>query len=328
MSLEEMGKEARMPGAYRSKGVVLAAMSAVTFLVLGLGGVAHAQYVAWSVPENLGDVVNTPYNEDLPHLGPDGISLYFISNRPGRGGFDIWVSRRSSPYHPWGPPRNLGPMINGSSDERGPCLSRDGHYLFFSSNRAGGYGSQDLWMSYRWDTTNDFGWQPPVNLGDGVNTIDPDFGAAFIEDQWGMGTLLFGRRVDGGQSDIYRSERHWDGSFGYAVRVWELSTTSDDLRPTVRLDGLELYFNSNRPGSQGNDLWVSWRPSTYSNWFFPRNLGPTVNTSSEEQFPALSPDARTLVFSSNRPGGRGGSDLYISTRESEPWPYYDYWPHY
>jgi hypothetical protein len=111
------------------------------------------------------------------------------------------------------------------------------------------------------------------------------------------------------------------------VRAWDLSSTSDDLRPTVRLDGLELYFNSNRPGSQGNDLWVSWRPSPYSNWLFPRSLGPTVNTSSEEQFPALSPDARTLVFSSNRPGGRGGSDLYVSTRESEPWPYYDYWPY-
>ena len=317
-----------MSRAHRSKGVVLAPMSAVTFLVLGLSGVAHAQPVAWSYPENMGDIVNSTYNEDLPHLGPDGLSLYFISNRPGLGGFDIWVSRRSSPYDPWGTPRNLGSTINGSSDERGPCLSRDGHTLFFSSNRPGGFGSQDLWMSYRWDTTNDFAWQPPVNLGPGVNTNDPDFGAAYIENEWGPHALLFGRRVNGGESDIYMSEGQWDGTFGDAERVSQLSMLSaDDLRPTVRLDGLELYFHSNRPDSQGHDLWVSWRPSTFSNWSFPRNLGPVVNTSVDEQYPALSPDARTLVFSSKRSDSRGGSDLYISTRESDPWPYYDYSPY-
>ena len=317
-----------MSRTHRSKGV-LVAMSAVTFLVLGLSGVAHAQPVAWSYPENLGDILNSTYNEDLPHLGPDGRSLYFISDRPGKGGFDIFVSRRFSPYDPWGAPRNLGPVINGSTDERGPCVSPDGHYLYFSSNRAGSKnGSQDLWRSYRSDTTNDFGWQAPENLGDGVNTNDPDFGAAYTEDQSGRGTLLFGRRVGGGQSDIYMSQRQSDGSFGDAVRVWQLSMPSaDDLRPTVRLDGLELYFHSNRPSSEGHDLWVSSRPSTDWTWQFPQNVGPVVNTSDAELYPALSPDARTLVFSSNRPDSRGGNDLYISTRESDPWPYYDYSPH-
>jgi hypothetical protein len=77
-------------------------------------------------------------------------------------------------------------------------------------------------MSYRWDTTNDFAWLPPVNLGPGVNTNDPDFGAAYIENEWGTDTLLFGRRVNGGLSDIYMSERQWDGSFGDAEWVWQL----------------------------------------------------------------------------------------------------------
>jgi WD40 repeat protein len=224
-------------------------------------------------------------------------------------------------------------MINSSGDDRGPCLSRDGHTLFFSSNRPGGFGSQDLWMSYRWDTTNDFSWEPPVNLGPGVNTSDPDFGAAYIDNEWGPDTLLFGRRVNGGESDIYISERQWDGGpFEDAERVGQLSMLSfDDLRPAVRLDGLELYFHSNRPGSQGSpqghDLWVAWRPSTFSTWSFPQNVGPMVNTSDPELYPALSPDARTLVFSSKRWDSRGGNDLYVSTRESEPWPYYDYRPY-
>jgi Tol biopolymer transport system component len=326
-----------MSSGRRWKGSVVAIGCRVGLMALfpAFAGVAHAQVPTWSFPENLGDVVNSPYNEDLPHISPDGLSLYFISNRPfGRGGVDIWVSRRSSPYDAWGQPMNLGPAINTNSDERGPCVSRDGHYLFFSSDRTGSLGSQDLWMSYRADTSNDFGWQPPSNLGSNVNTVDPDFGAAYIEDEWGMGTLLFGRRVNYGQSDIYMSERQWDGSFGEAILVTQLSMPSyNDLRPTVRLDGLELYFHSNRPGSQGNgstnDLWVSWRQGRWWPWTFPRNLGSVVNTTNEEQYPALSPDARTLIFSSTgRPDSRGGSDLYMSTRYSEPWPYYDYWPTY
>jgi hypothetical protein len=303
-------------------------------LVAGSKGVAHAQFQHWTDPVNLGDVVNSLYNEELPHISPDGLSLYFISNRPvgGMGGYDIWVSRRWSPFEPWGPPTNmLGPMINTGSDERGPSLSPDGHYLFFSSNRGGGgsLGNQDLWMAHRWDTSSDF-WEPPVNLGPGVNTTYADFGAAYVEDEYGMGTLLFGRREPPGDSDIYRSERQWDGSFGYAELVTELSTPEDDLRPTVRLDGLELFFNSNRPMSMGNtnDLWSSWRWSHFMPWQLPRNLGHSVNTEVQEQFPALSPDARLLVFSSNRLDSRGGNDLYVSRRLSEPWPYYPCYLYY
>ena len=159
-------------------------------------------------------------------------------------------------------------------------------------------------------------------MGAGVNTADPDFGAAFLEnDDTGIPTLLFGRREGLGDADIYESKLLVNGSFGPGVLVTELSTPYDDLRPTVRPNGLELLFNSDRPGSlglgQGHDLWVSTRATIFKPWSTPVNVGPIVNTEFNEQFPALSSDGATLIFSSNRPNGQGqsGSDLYMSSRD-------------
>lgn len=298
--------------------------------ILGLGVVGRAQAQSWSTPVNLGYVVNSEYSEDLPHLSQDGLSLYFISDRPPSppGKFDIWVSERASPNDPWGPPTNVGLNVNRPwSSERGPCLSPDGQYLFFSSDRLPGQ-SQDLWVSYRPSSGGTFGfWQPAVNLGPEVNTQDPDFGAAYIEDvNTGISTLMFGRREGFGDADIYASEVLVPFWYAYGVLVQELSTPYDDLRPTVRADGLELFFNSNRPGSvqngttTSNDLWYSWRWSLYSPWMTPQHLlGPSINTAFEEQYPAVSADGRTLIFSSNRqPENR--NDLYMSTRLGIPFP--------
>src|SRR6059036_3507929 len=95
----------------------------------------------WSEPVDLGPPINTPSADQSPALSPDGLSLYFASDRTGGlGGVDLWVSRRASDRSPWGTPANLGPGINSSGIESGPNLSRDRHLLFFQSNRPGGQG--------------------------------------------------------------------------------------------------------------------------------------------------------------------------------------------
>src|SRR5207249_1782949 len=100
--------------------------------------------------------------------------FYFSSNRPGglasSGGLDIWISRRASLTDAWGPPQDAAPPINSpGSVTYDPNFSPDGHQLFFTTNRPGGYVAADIWVSSRDDTHDDFGWQPPVNLGPGVN---------------------------------------------------------------------------------------------------------------------------------------------------------------
>src|SRR2546429_440444 len=76
-----------------------------------------------------------------------------------------------------------------------------------------------------------------------------------------------------------------------------------------------MILSSGRPGGVGSeDLWVSTRASTLDPWSTPVNLGAVVNTTAFEGGPALSFDGTTLYSHSNRPGGWGGNDLYVTTR--------------
>src|SRR4030042_7216044 len=76
---------------------------------------------------NLGSVVNSSSNDSTPTISPDGLSLYFASDRAGgQGGNDIWVSKRADLSESWGPPPNLGGPVNSSAGGVFPSLSADG----------------------------------------------------------------------------------------------------------------------------------------------------------------------------------------------------------
>jgi hypothetical protein len=173
-------------------------------------GQAAPSYGAWSAPANLGSLVNTEFGESGPHTSKDGRILYFSSTRPDGsfGGEDLWVSQRASADAPWGPPVNLGDAINTGANERAPALSRDGHYLFFVGDRPGGLGGLDIWLSWRANTQDIFGWESPVNLGTGVNSPATDGGPSFFEsDDAGIPQLYMTSSKAGGLGgiDIYVS---------------------------------------------------------------------------------------------------------------------------
>jgi Tol biopolymer transport system component len=289
-------------------------------LVMTQAPSAQAQkYSDWSVPVNLGATINSTSNDQQPAISKDGLSLYFTSNRSGGiGGFDMYVSQRESVDEAWGSPVNLGPTVNTTVDEGNPAFSRDGHLLFFQSKRLPSVGGVDLWVSYREHTHDDFDWQPAVNLGPGVNSTADDNGPSYFEnDEGGAPQLYFGSARTGlGGADIYVSEQMADGSFVPAVLVTELSSTSNENDPSIRHDGLEILFQSNRTGSIGTalDLWVATRASTLDAWSTPVSLGDTINTASVDNNAYLLSDGMTLFFASDRPGGFGGVDLYMSTR--------------
>ena len=282
---------------------------------------APQKFSDWLPPVNLGPVVNSAFNDFGPAISRDRLSLYFGSNRPGGfGGTDIYVSQRASLEDPWGPPSNLGPNVNTPFADNIPAFSRDGHWMFMNSDRPGTLGGMDLWVSWRAHTRDDFGWQPPVNLGPNVNTASLDQGAGFFEnDETGVPLLFFTSDRPGGAGalDLYVSALGADGSFGPATAVPELNTPQGDQRPTIRFDGLELLLFSNRPGSLGGfDFWTSTRESVFDTWSLPVSLGAVVNSGSNEQTPYLSSDRRLLFLASDRPGGSGSLDLYVTTRES------------
>ena len=105
--------------------------------------------------------------------------------------------------------------------------------------------------------------------------------------------------------------------FGPAQLVPELNTTLNDVRPNVRKDGLEIVFDSNRPGTFGLlDIYTASRATTTDQWSTATNLGSLINSTGNDARPTLSRDGLTLLFGSNRAGGDGQSDIYISRREN------------
>lgn len=272
----------------------------------------------WSVPVNVGAPVNSAAGEMNAAMSSDELSLYITSNRAGGlGGNDIWVSQRDCGDCPWETPMNLGAPVNGPGVEAGPRLSIDGHLLFFQSDRPGGQGAIDIYVSRRNNPNDNFAWSDPVNLGTGVNTASLEQAAAYLQSsEDGSGNLYFNRGV-AGQQDIYYAPVTRDGETrGPAVLVPELSDpTAVDQHASVRKDGREIFIASNRAGGLGGfDLWTSTRRSVHDPWSEVVNVGAGLNTVSAEMQPSLSSDGRTLLFTSNRPGGLGGNDLWISTR--------------
>lgn len=282
----------------------------------------QAQFFAnseWSTPVNVGAPVNSSAGEMNATLSPNELSLYFTSNRAGGlGGIDIWVSQRACADCPWETPVNLGRPVNGPGADAGPRFSNDGHLLFFQSDRTGGHGSADIYVSRRNNPKDDFNWGDPVNLGAGVNTAIAEQAADYLQSaEDGAGNLYFNRGL-GTAADLYYAAVTRDGETrGPAVLVSELSDpTALDQHASVRKDGREIFFASlfRVSGLGGFDLWTSARRSVHEPWSTPVNVGRPLNTSFNDQQPSLSSDGRTLLFASDRPGGFGGNDLWISKR--------------
>jgi len=275
---------------------------------------AGSKFTDWSAPTNVSSV-NTSFGESAPAISKNGLSLYFASNHPGSiDEADLWVAQRSSVDDPWGPAVNLF-MLNSDAFDQSPALSRDEHYLFFGTNRPGGRGGLDIWVSHREQIHDDLAWEPPIPITE-VNSSVNDAGPTYFENEGGRPQLYFQSQRPGGagQADIYVSEQQEDGTWSAPQRVVELSTKFQEQRPSIRFDGLEIVIQSNRPPSLGFDLWVSTRASVTDEWSAPVRV-ENVNSPQTDAQPYLSGDGMTLYFSSDRAGGAGGNDLWLSTRQ-------------
>ncbi len=318
-------------------------------MLLACTAASAQQFGPWSEPVNLGPAVNTASDDQHPTLSKDGLSLIFASNRPGgAGGTDLWVSQRDSLDSPWQKPQNVT-ALNSPFDDSSPNLTTDGHWVFFFSARPDGCntnGRTELWAAHRQNKRDDFGWEPPINLGCTLNIPGVDEGGPTFweDDTTGILYLYFARNLTPANSngfDIYVSTCTSDLDSCNRQQLWgpgalvpELNSPLRDTRTAIsRRDGLQIIVTSNRAGTAGGlDLWVSTRASVQDPWSIPININqdnldkcgqlgidagscPLVNTAANDGAAALSWDGQTMIFYSNRPGGYGRNDLYMSTRQ-------------
>lgn len=216
-----------------------------------------------------------------------------------------------SAYADWQTPVNLGPPINTEYDDYCPVITTDGSFMVFVSTRPGGYGNQDLWISFN----NGSGWQTPSNLGPNVNTSGEESTPYLSYDD----TKLYFSSKPEDNRDIW-----WcaiiDGIPGEKTKVEVPGNEDyDEHGPVLTSDDNTLYFSShNRPGGSGlADIWVSTKVGV--DWEEPINLGPTLNSDSYERPEWISDESRTMVICSARAGGYGSFDFWYSTKTGDDW---------
>lgn len=285
---------------------------------------AHGQrFGPWLEPVNLGSGVNTDAFDQSPSLSKDGLTLYFTSfeRSGGFGNYDIWVSQRACRHCQFGSAANLGSNTNTPFLDGSPNFSEDELTMFFVSNRPGGFGGIDIWVSHRTNPADPFDWSTPVNIGPDVNTATQDLAPWFAKKAANGGhDLYFNRgRAAFGEADIYVTPVTADGqTLGPAVAVTELnaSVPYSDANITLRKDGKEAFFWSDRPGTLGDsDIYTATRDALDCPWSVPVRLGTPPNSLGSDLTPTLSSDGLTLIFASDRAGGYGNLDLWMTTRK-------------
>jgi len=239
------------------------------------------------------------------------IAVIFLCGRRAKGDFVF------------GEPVNLGPPINTSSWEWTLVISPDNLQMYVNSDRSGGRGYFDIWLSTR--ENPDDSWGPLNNVQEINSQYNESFpcfsadGLTLYYSDWYTWNTAGDRPGGVGNHDLWMRKRlstddPWDMPVNMGATV---NSSSAEVAPTVSHDGQILIFTSNRSGGRGDyDLWMSTRPDAESDWGAPSNLGPTVNSSAYDGETWLSPDGLTLFFGSSRPGGFGSYDLWLTTRQS------------
>ncbi len=218
-------------------------------------------------------------------------------------------------------PVNPGSAINSRHAEYSPALTADEQTLIFTrkkplyENTSQGYiyYYEDFYVSHYRDGE----WLKAENLGPPLNTTGNE-GAQTITADGRHLYFTACNRADGlGSCDIYYSRREASG-WSKPVNVGPpLNTAAWESQPSISVDGQSIFFASSRPGNIGTtDIWMATR-SASGNWNNPENLGPVINTRSNELSPFIHADNQTLYFASDGHLGMGGLDIFYSRRDAQ-----------
>ncbi|MDZ4716258.1 MAG: OmpA family protein [Cytophagales bacterium] len=193
----------------------------------------------WTRPVSISSKINSRLNEGTCTISADGRQLIFTSciGRRGYGSCDLFESRKIGGE--WTVPVNLGPEVNSPAWESQPSLSADGRTLFFVSERRGGVGGKDIYVSYKMENGK---WTKAENLGGKINTPYDEI-SPFIHVNGRTLFLASNGKIGFGGYDLYRSEREngkWSATenFGYPVNNHE-----DQFSLFITADGQRGFYS-------------------------------------------------------------------------------------
>ncbi len=195
----------------------------------------------WQKGEPLEDI-NTDLNEGAQSISADGKLLVFTActRRDGYGSCDLYFSEVVDGR--WTKVANMGKEVNSRARETQPSLSADGKAIYFSSDRGGGQGEMDIWVSKREENG---AWGIPENLGEVINTKGIDRAPFIHQDGQTLYFMSDGHEGMGGHDLFY--SRLENGTWGEPQNLgYPINTEGDEGTLVISLDGKTAYFATDR----------------------------------------------------------------------------------
>ncbi len=275
------------------------------------------------VIQNIGNVINTEYDEYSPVITMDESALYFTSRRlrkdssnvgvysPQDGKFyeDVYVSYKNLKTGDWMEPEILSKISRKPGDNEATIsVSSDGQLLFIYR---GDKGNGDIYVSE--NDGDKFGYPRPIGEGEKITDINSDSWETHATISADGRTLYFVSDRPGGLGgrDIYRSVKLPNGEWSKALNIGApINTPYDEDAPFFHPDGKTLYYSSNGPKSMGGfDIFFSLNIEG-DKWSEPFNIGYPLNSVNDDIFFTTTADGQRGYFSSAKKGGYGEKDIY------------------
>jgi hypothetical protein len=281
--------------------------AAVALLVLvGLApspASAHADEKKPLKPTNL-EKLNTAADEDDPHVGSSGLTLFYSSNAKKK--FDILVTRRKDQGQAWPAGKEVGDYIQSEVDDRPGFLTAENRfpqYFYFATKKDKQTKNFDIYVAVKQDRNAAFSAPTPIStISSAADELHPWLAASGKE-------LYFSRKTKEGWRVFVATRKEATGAAGFAEPK-ALDIPVEFHHATLTPDGRTMYLQG--PLEKGR--WGLFRSTRAgAGWSQPEPLDDLNDPSGKtgDRSPCLSRDGFWLYFSSDRPGGKGGLDLYV-----------------